>query len=135
METSADIKALGERISKLEGKIMLATGAGLVLAAWLGVTTFYTIPTAARDVLKNTAAQAAENDIAALLAKAKADGNAIAQLSAGGTITIAGVCFKPRSLIRCYGHNEHMTWVDNQGECTGAGYGVEGELQVLAKCS
>jgi hypothetical protein len=34
-----------------------------VLAAWLGVTTFFTIPNAVRDVMKDLAAKKASDDI------------------------------------------------------------------------
>jgi hypothetical protein len=58
-----EIEKLGGRVTSLENKILLATGAALVLAAWLGVTTFFTIPNAVRDVMKDLAAKKASDDI------------------------------------------------------------------------
>lgn len=51
-------------------------------------------------------------------------------------ITVNNECFRPRSLFRCYSSRsgDHMTWVDNESECTGAGYTVEGRLLVLGSC-
>ena len=50
-------------------------------------------------------------------------------------ITVSNECFRPRTLVRCYsGNSDHMTWVDNESECTGAGYSVEGRLLFLASC-
>ncbi len=60
-------------------------------------------------------------------------GFAANMLWAGAQIYVGNICFKPRALIRCYIGGDHMTWVDNAGECTGAGYSVEGTIKILAE--
>ncbi|MDP7323427.1 MAG: hypothetical protein QF632_01550 [Candidatus Woesearchaeota archaeon] len=55
-------------------------------------------------------------------------------LSVSGTITVAGHCFKPRTLTRCYKSPDHMTWVDNAAECNQHGFAVEDSMVILAAC-
>jgi len=51
------------------------------------------------------------------------------------TFDVNGICFRPRKLTRCFGGaGDHMTWVDNAGECQGAGYTVEADIDVLMQC-
>lgn len=56
----------------------------------------------------------------------------------GDGLVVAGRYFCPRRLVRCRGGEEHdadhMTWVDNESECTGADYVVEGAVYVLMEC-
>lgn len=51
-------------------------------------------------------------------------------------IVVGGTCFSPRQLIRCmYDNGEHLTWVDNAGECRSIrGSTIEGEATFLAGC-
>lgn len=54
-----------------------------------------------------------------------------------GNIEVGGQCFRPRTLIRCYFQTtaNHMTWVDNESECVGAGGHVgRNNIMVLASC-
>lgn len=46
-----------ERIRSLENKVWLVVGAGSVLAVWLGVTTFVSIPDAVQNALTTKAAK------------------------------------------------------------------------------
>jgi hypothetical protein len=55
--------------------------------------------------------------------------------SFGSSISVGGVSFCPHLLTRCYSWcTDHMTWVDNANECTGAGYVVEGQVWILMQC-
>tara|TARA_Y100000310_G_scaffold331112_1_gene404099 strand:+ start:2716 stop:3858 length:1143 start_codon:yes stop_codon:yes gene_type:complete len=58
----------------------------------------------------------------------------VGPLTVSDTITVQGHCFRPRTLTRCYKSPDHMTYVDNAGECTAAGFGVEGTVVILAQC-
>lgn len=57
-------------------------------------------------------------------------------LSVAGNIEVGGICFRPRKLVRCWRGSvtDHMTWVDNEGECTGSGGVVEHTTWILAQC-
>jgi|SRR3989344_9016933 len=48
------------------------------------------------------------------------------------------VCFKPRRLVKCYSdsgnEDDHMTGIDNEAECQGAGYRIESVTPILAQC-
>lgn len=64
-----------------------------------------------------------------------------------GIIKVAGQCFSPHKIVRCWRSysssneyatdtwSDHMTWVDNEGECGGAGYSVEGVFWFLGQTS
>ena len=52
-----------------------------------------------------------------------------------GRIIIDGQCFMPRQLIRCALDGDHMTWVDNYGECSEVRGSSEGQVSFLAECS
>lgn len=60
-------------------------------------------------------------------------------LSADGTITIQGNCFRPRTLNVCYyerpGEYDHFTWVENLEECRRAGFNLDHRsFVVLGQC-
>lgn len=63
-------------------------------------------------------------------------GNLGGTWSISGNIYVGGVCFRPRILVRCSlpWAADHLTWVDNQGECTGAGGVIEQTVYILAGC-
>ena len=50
-----------------------------------------------------------------------------------GDLYVGGVCFRPAELVRCF-LGQHLTWFDNQAECTGALGTVEGTRKILAEC-
>lgn len=118
------------RISLIWGGIF-----GLVIIAWLGITTFYSIPKAATDALKSEGATAVIDRLQQLRFVAEKNADAIATLSiAGKTISVSGQCFKPRTVYRCFKGPDHMTWFDNEEECTKAQYRVEDRVVVLGNC-
>lgn len=50
------------------------------------------------------------------------------------SISVAGKNFCSRALVRCSLPGDHLTWVDNSGECAGAGGVVESSRNILAQC-
>jgi len=51
-----------------------------------------------------------------------------------GDIYVGGICFRPAKLVRCFFTGNHLTWFDNEKECTNAGGNVEGTRRILAEC-
>ncbi|MCD4771509.1 hypothetical protein K8R30_03790 [archaeon] len=53
-----------------------------------------------------------------------------------GNIEVDGICFKPMRLVRCYNSRsgDHMTWLNSEAECSGAGYNIEATRWILAQC-
>src|SRR5271156_3269174 len=95
-------KDLEDRVRSLESKVLLATGAAVVLAVWVGVTNFYTIPKTIDDSLKSNAAKEALEKINGLVQSAQKSSDQIAQIEkSGASIQIGGVCFRPRVIFRC----------------------------------
>ena len=121
--------------SMIKSTIRWAGILGVLVLGWLGINTFIQIPNSIEAAMDNQAAKVVAEKLNHMVQLAEADSERISRLAAGGnTISISGQCFKPRTIVRCVGGSDHMTWVDNAGECTGAGYRVEGQLAVLAGC-
>lgn len=133
------IRSLENQFLKIEASartsLMWGSMVGLAVIAWLGITTFYSIPKAANDALTSGGATAVTERLHALLTDSEQNAKRIAELSiAGKAISVDGQCFKPRTIFRCFKGGDHMTWVDNSDECSAAGYRVENSVVVLGSC-
>jgi hypothetical protein len=137
----SELSDLNRRVSSLESKFWVRVGAAVILAVWLGVTDFKSIPDAVHNELESSAAKTAENELTVLLEKAKAKEANISKVNGDGAITISGLCFNPHTMYRCGWDNsgnkdkkDDITWLENQGECNKDGYKVEGTKIILAQC-
>lgn len=127
----SDVSGFEGRLRALENKLWLAYGGAAVIATWLGVTSVSVIP----ELVNETAAGRANDEIQALLLQARKSAEQIDHLGQDGTIDIAGACFKPHDLVRrSRSRSDHMTWVDDAKECTDAGMTVESTIPVLTRC-
>lgn len=77
------------------------------------------------------------NNTAAIAAFDDSQGNEKVLISSSGEIVVNGICFEPRVLVRCNleFNSDHLTWVNNQSECTNAGGVVENTMYILAQCA
>lgn len=139
----ARMRALEGKLIEYQAKLDVvwkALGiAGLVVLAWLGYTSFYSVPTQVTQALRGESVSVMSKNITALHDQAVLDAAAIAKLSAGGTITVGGQCFQVRTLFRCHfaaRSDVHLTWVDNQTECTQNGLTLDPDapIKILAQC-
>ena len=109
----------------------------MALLAWAGINTFFLIPKAVNDKVIEHIGTNVISEIDKILSGVSSKAAKIAQIARDNkTITIDGVCFKPRRIVRCWSgtNTDHMTWVDNESECQGARYSVEGVTAFLATC-
>ncbi len=112
---------------------------GAILAGAIGLT-YAQIPNEVASALKEDTATTARNEIDALRAEAEQHAAVMAKIAQDGkSLTIGGVCFKPRNLVRCFNGDlkdkNNVTWLDNADTCTSLGWDVEHSELILAQCT
>lgn len=132
------LKELEDKLSSIETKIQVSIkwvgGILAVLGIVLGSNVFYVT-----DKINEIFGMPDVKKIENLADEAEKHTRKIRQLSeAGSTITIDGVCFKPRKLVRCADRDspDHMTYIDLEKECVAAEYNIEFNYTkfILAEC-
>lgn len=149
------VQDIAVQLAKIEGRDLATKKwqliVGALIMAWLGFTSFYQIPNESDKIIEHLKVKDVLADLNLMAVQAKSDADSISTMkdkatdnssqilrlldqNMTGTITIGSKCFKPTQLVRCYWNEDHMTWLDNLGECEGAGYKVEQQYLVLAEC-